>query len=116
MRANLERSSAAAAVATLPVADDLSASAHATVPAATLAQLPLGARLILRCRKDWRTAVVAAIALDAVTLSVCSPSGHTYRVRRPHDAPLTYDGRIPLLCTGEAACWRAALARYDARW
>ena len=76
----------------------------------------MGARLVLRCRKDWRAAAVAVVALDAVTLTVCSPTGHTYRVRRPHDAPLVFDGHIPILSDREHASWRVALARYDARW
>lgn len=81
----------------------------------TLAALPVGARLILRCRKDWRAAVVAAhdAAGACVVLSVCAPGGHTYRVRRPPDAALTLDGPLPVLGAGS---WRAAFARYDARW
>ena len=85
-------------------------------PARTLAELPLGARLVLRCRKDWRVAAVACVELDQITLTVCSPTGHTYRVRRPPDAPLAFDGHIPILGDRAHACWRAALARYDARW
>ncbi len=100
----------------LPTSDDLDSSPVETQPPCTLATLPLGARLILRCRKDWRTATVAAIALDCITLSVCSPSGHTYRVRRPPDAALSFDGHFPILGAGDALCWRAALARYDVRW
>lgn len=81
----------------------------------TLGSLPLGARLILRCRKDWRAAAVAAreVELGRVVLSVASPSGHTYRLRRPADAPLTLDGPLPVLGEGT---WRAAFARYDLRW
>jgi hypothetical protein len=102
---------------TVSVSGDLD-SCPPELPASvcTLAALPLGARLILRCRKDWRTATVVAIAPDCVTLSVCSPSGHTYRLRRPLDAPLNFDGAIPLLGTLNPAGWRVALARYDARW
>lgn len=85
------------------------------VPAATLGALPVGARLILRCRADWRTATVASVATDAgrVVLNVASPTGHTYRVRRPADAALTHDGHLPILGEGQ---WRAGLARYDVRW
>lgn len=79
----------------------------------TLASLPLGARLVMRCRKDWRVATVAAILPDKIVLSVGSPSGHTYRVRRPHDAPIVFDGTIPLLGEGQ---WRTGLVRYDVRW
>jgi hypothetical protein len=83
--------------------------------AATLGSLPVGARLILRCRADWRAATVAAYeaGLGRVILNVASPKGGTYRVRRPADARLSYDGHVPLLGEGQ---WRAAFARYDVRW
>lgn len=82
---------------------------------ATLGSLPLGARLILRCRADWRAATVASFEthLGRVVLNVASPHGHTYRVRRPADAALNYDGHLPILGEGQ---WRAGLARYDVRW
>jgi hypothetical protein len=82
----------------------------------TLGALPLGARLVLRCRKDWRTATVVSIELEKITLSVNSPTGRTYRMRRPPDAPLIFDGSVPLLGETASSCWRAALARYDVRW
>lgn len=99
-----------------PTPDGLSSSSETETPALTLAALPLGARLILRCRKDWRLAAVAAIEpeLERVVLSVASPSGHTYRLRRPAASALRLDGPFPVL--GEGLCWRAGLARYDSRW
>lgn len=83
--------------------------------AATLGSLPIGARLILRCRADWRAATVAAyeVGLGRVILNVASPKGGTYRVRRPADSALSYDGHVPLLGEGQ---WRTAFARYDVRW
>ena len=81
----------------------------------TLGALPVGARLILRCRADWRAATVASFETTTarVVLNVASPTGHTYRVRRPADTPLAYDGHFPVLGEGH---WRAGLARYDVRW
>jgi hypothetical protein len=81
----------------------------------TLGSLPVGARLILRCRADWRAATVSAyeVELGRVVLNVASPKGGTYRVRRPADASLSYDGNVPLLGEGH---WRAGFARYDVRW
>jgi hypothetical protein len=81
----------------------------------TLGSLPVGARLILRCRRDWRAASVASheTELARVVLSVASPSGHTYRVRRPADSALTHEGPLPVLGGG---AWRACFARYDLRW
>jgi hypothetical protein len=80
----------------------------------TLAALPVGAHLILRCRKDWRDATIIAVSLETITLSVGAPRGRTYRVRRPHDAPLSFEGAIPIL--GAEGAWRSGFARYDTRW
>ncbi|HEX8494426.1 MAG TPA: hypothetical protein VF658_16400 [Pyrinomonadaceae bacterium] len=84
-----------------------------TEDALTLAALPVGARLILRCRKDWRGATVSAVTPEAITLSINAPSGRTYRLKRPPDALLIFDGMIPVLGEGN---WRAGFARYDSRW
>ena len=95
--------------------DGLLLSTDGAPHATTLGSLPVGARLILRCRADWRAATVASFEPHAarVVLNVASPGGHTYRVRRPADSPLAHDGHFPVLGEG---CWRAGLARYDVRW
>lgn len=84
----------------------------------TLAELPLGAHLLLRCRKDWRDATIIAVSLEHVTLSVGSPTGRTYRLRRPLSSPLSFYGSMPLLGASDSSscAWRALFARYDARW
>ena len=79
----------------------------------SLACLPIGAHLVIRCRSDWRNATVVSVTTEHVALSVASPSGRTYRVRRALDSPIFFDGSIPVLGEGS---WRAALARYDSRW
>ena len=79
----------------------------------TLAALPVGARLILRCRKDWRDATIVGVSLEKITLSVGAPSGRTYRVRRPPDSLLSLHGAIPVLGEGS---WRACFVYYDRRW
>jgi hypothetical protein len=85
--------------------------------ALTLGSLFVGARLVLRCRKDWRDATVIAVSIDKITLAVGSPSGGTYRVRRPPDSPLFQDGAIPVLCEEALrATWRAGFVRYESRW
>ncbi len=99
---------------TIPLVPGDLAPSLTTDSCLTLAALPLGAHLILRCRKDWRDATVIAISLDRITLSVGAPSGRTYRVRRLPDSPLIFEGAIPIL--GEGASWRSGFARYDVRW
>ena len=104
-----------------PPADALSATAggpfaQAEDAATLLGSLPTGARLILRCRADWRAATVASFEPDLgrVVLNVASPGGHTYRVRRPADSELNVDGPFHVL--GPKGSWRACFARYDLRW
>jgi hypothetical protein len=112
LSANVERPPVAVAA---PAATTLGGLSVSEKPenVLVLGSLPVGARLILRCRKDWRDACVVAISVEAITLSVGSPSGHTYRVRRPHDSQLSLDGSIPVL--GEGG-WRNLRVRYDVRW
>ncbi|HYE66244.1 MAG TPA: hypothetical protein VD966_11715 [Pyrinomonadaceae bacterium] len=110
MSANPQRPPDAAAFIALPGGLDPSTSPEHVL---TLADLPVGARLVLRCRKDWRDSTVTAVSLEEVTLSVGAPSGRTYRVRRPSHAPLSLNGSIPVLGEG---LWRVGLVRYDVRW
>lgn len=93
--------------------DSIEINSTDDVQLTTLASLPIGARLIVQCRADWREAVVAAITDERITLSILAPSGRTYRIRRPPDAPLTFEGALPILGAGS---WRALLARSDKRW
>ena len=82
----------------------------------TLANLPLGGRLLVRSKTDWRVAVVCRIAEDKITISVASPKGYNYRLRRPLDAVIDFDGRIPFLTLDSAEPWRENFSAYDARW
>lgn len=82
----------------------------------SLGSLPLGGRLIVRSKKDWRTAVVSRIADDRVTLSIASPSGWNYRVRREVDLSITFDGLIPVLETDAPDNWRDNFSAFDPRW
>ncbi len=112
MSANFERPPGDVAVlaATTQGGLDTSTDSENTL---TLGSLHVGARIVLRCRKDWRDATVAAHSPEVITLSVGSPSGHTYRVRKPADSLLSLDGSIPVLGAGS---WRTGRVRYDLRW
>ena len=115
MRTTHERPPDAEALGAATDGLSLSTEETSTASGPTLGSLPVGARLILRCRADWRAATVASFepATARVVLNVASPTGHTYRVRRPADSALAYDGHLPVLGEGQ---WRAGLARYDVRW
>jgi hypothetical protein len=82
----------------------------------TLASIPLGGRLLVRSKKDWRVAVVTRITEDKITISVASPGGYCYRLRRPTDASISFDGRIPFLVIENSDTWRDNFSPYDMRW
>ena len=84
--------------------------------AITLDQLPVGTRLVVRSRIDWRFAAVARITEERVVLTVCSPTGRTYRLRRETKSTVTYEGTIPILPYEDAEHWRENFTRYDLRW
>lgn len=82
----------------------------------TLQQLAVGSRLIVRSKIDWRFAAVSKIVEERVVLTVCSPSGRTYRLRRDLDCELMMEGTIPILAYDETDSWRDNFSRYDVRW
>lgn len=82
----------------------------------TLRELPIGARLLIRSKTDWRSAVVSRFDLEKVVLSVCSPTGRTYRLRRDLESEIIFDGRIPILKIETEEDWRENFTKYDFRW
>jgi hypothetical protein len=103
-----------------PIADAglqyLSEAAKAAETLTTLDQLPLGGRLLVRSKKDWRVAVVSRISEGQVTISVASPRGGCYRLRRAFDAQIVFDGQIPFLKVDPSEPWRENFVSYDVRW
>ena len=82
----------------------------------TLGELPLGARILIRTKKDWRSAVVSQFSEEKATLIVCSPTGKTYRLRRILESEIVFDGFIPILKIEEEGDWRDNFSKYDFRW
>lgn len=82
----------------------------------TLDQLSIGSRLIVRSRTDWRHAAVSKIADERIVLTVCSPTGRTYRLRRDFDSEVIVKNTIPILAHDEPDDWRENFPRYDLRW
>lgn len=81
-----------------------------------LNSLPVGARLLIRSKTDWRSAVVSRFDAEKATLIVCSPSGRTYRLRRLLEAEIIFDGLIPILKIQSEENWRENFTKYDFRW
>ncbi|HNU08853.1 MAG TPA: hypothetical protein PKO33_13885 [Pyrinomonadaceae bacterium] len=78
-----------------------------------LCDLPVGARVLVRCRLDWRSGAISATREDKIVLTIYSPSGRTYRKSCSLETPLTYDGSLPLVGEGT---WRETFVKYDVRW
>jgi len=82
----------------------------------TLDQLAVGSRLLVRSRVDWRFAAVSKVSEGRVVLTVCSPTGRTYRLRREMDAQILMQGTVPVLAHESSEDWRDNFSRYDHRW
>jgi hypothetical protein len=81
----------------------------------TLADLPIGSRLLVRSKVDWRTAAISKIVDENVTLTVASPTGFSYRLKRTLDTEIYFDGVLPIL-TNTDENWRENFTKYDVRW
>jgi hypothetical protein len=85
-------------------------------PSISLASLAIGSRLVVRSRTDWRFAAVSRISEGQITITVCSPRGRTYRLRRTVDAEIRMCGSVPVLIHSDTDEWRENFGRYDTRW
>ena len=81
-----------------------------------LANIPLGGRLLVRARTDWRTAVVSRVSEDRITLSVASPKGRNYRLGRDPELRVDCENGLHFLCCDHAELWNENFASYDPRW
>jgi hypothetical protein len=89
---------------------------EASLTLKTLRELPIGARLLIRSKTDWRSAVVSRINAEKITIIVCSPKGGTYRLSRAPEAEIIFDGFIPILKIESDENWRENFTKYDFRW
>lgn len=82
----------------------------------TLDQLAIGSRLLVRSKADWRFASVAKIVDERIVLTVCSPKGGTYRLRREPGTAILVEGTLHILPYECEDTWRDNFGRYDCRW
>lgn len=82
----------------------------------TLGEFPLGGRLLVRSKKDWRVAVVARKTEEYVSISIASPTGYNYRTRHTVETELLFDGRVHFLNKYDTEPWPENLTGYDVRW
>lgn len=81
-----------------------------------LGNMPIGARLMVRSKTDWRFAAISRIAENIVTISVVSASGRTYRIRRDISSEIDMVGDIPALHSDNSDTWQENFAHIDVRW
>lgn len=82
----------------------------------TLADLPIGARLLIRAKTEWRFAAISRKSEERITLSVASPKGRNYRIARPPESPLAGERGIQFLVSEFSEPWRENLSRIERRW
>jgi hypothetical protein len=70
----------------------------------------------VRSKADWRFAAVSRVSEERIVLTVCSPSGHTYRLWREKDSEVFLEGTVPVLLYDEPDDWRENFGRFDRRW
>ena len=80
-----------------------------------LKDLPIGSRLLVRSKKDWRSGVISKVFEEKVTILVASPRGGSYRLRRNLETEITFDGIMPILENSDEN-WRENYTKYDIRW
>jgi len=78
--------------------------------------MPVGGRLLVRSKKDWRVAVIARKTEEFISISIASPSGYNYRIRRASEESIYVEGEIPYLPREESEPWRDNFTGYDMRW
>ena len=83
----------------------------------TLGEFPIGGRLLVRSKKDWRVAVVSRKSEEGrVSISIASPSGCCYRIHRSAQVAVKVDGGIPYIPKDDSEPWRDNFSIYDSRW
>ncbi len=81
-----------------------------------LSDIPVGGRLLVRSRVDWRTAVVSRISDEVITLSVASPRGRNYRIRKTAEQAVGITNGLYFLVSETCDKWNENFAAYDSRW
>src|ERR1700745_778197 len=71
-----------------------------------LSDLPIGARLLVRSRRDWRVAAISRTVEEVTVLTVCSPSGYSYRLRRDSSTGVIIEGNFAILPADYQNTWR----------
>jgi hypothetical protein len=81
-----------------------------------LSDLTVGSRLVVRSKVDWRFASISKHDGERIVITVASPTGFSYRLRRDLDTEIELEGSVPVLKYDAEDTWRDNFGRYDTRW
>lgn len=81
-----------------------------------LSDLTVGSRLVVRSKVDWRFASISKYDGKRIVITVASPTGFSYRLRRDLDTEIEFEGSVPVLKYDAEDTWRDNFGRYDTRW
>lgn len=81
-----------------------------------LSDLPLGGRLLVRSKTEWRNASISRIADERIAISVESRRGRTYKIFRHPETEVAKDEMLCYLVCGDPPDWRTHLMHTDRRW
>ncbi|MBX3298550.1 MAG: hypothetical protein KF736_03680 [Acidobacteria bacterium] len=82
----------------------------------TLGALCIGSRLMVRSQKNWRHGAISRIDGEQVVITVASPTGRSYRIRRQASSVLSVKDSIAYLPRSPEDQLHTEWCRYDARW
>jgi hypothetical protein len=82
----------------------------------TLSELPVGTRLLLRTKTDWRSAVISRVGETSIALRVCCSSGRSYWTKRAPELSVVQEANIFRLATIVEEDWRTNFAKFEVRW
>ncbi|MBX3292246.1 MAG: hypothetical protein KF881_05050 [Acidobacteria bacterium] len=81
-----------------------------------LSDLPLGGRLLVRSKTEWRNAAISRISNERVSISVESKRGRTYKIFRHPETEVAKECSFYYVVCGESPDWKTNFLSPDRRW
>lgn len=81
-----------------------------------LGDLPLGGRILVRSKTEWRNAAIARIGDERISISVESRRGRTYKIFRHPETEVAKESAFFYLVCGEEPNWKLNFLSPDRRW
>jgi hypothetical protein len=81
-----------------------------------LSDMPLGGRLLVRSKTEWRNASISRISDERIAISVESRRGRTYKIFRHPETEVAKDSPLCHLVCDESPNWKENFLAPDRRW